>query len=34
MPSKCIQDNCMTIPNFNIPTEKTALYCSIHKKRI
>ena len=31
MPKKCLHENCMTIPNFNIPTEKIALYCNIHK---
>ena len=32
MPSKCIETNCIKYSNYNLPTEKKALYCSIHKK--
>ena len=28
---RCIHNNCMKIPNFNIPTETKALYCFEHK---
>ena len=28
----CIFENCKTRPNFNFEDEKTALYCSMHKK--
>ena len=31
MPKKCIHENCMKQPSYNIPTEKIALYCNIHK---
>ena len=32
MSLKCIHDNCMKQPNFNISTETKALYCAEHKK--
>ena len=28
---RCIHENCMTHPACNLPTEKIALYCNIHK---
>ena len=31
---RCFENNCMTIPNFNLPTEKKAIYCFEHKKKI
>ena len=31
MPKKCIHENCMTLPIFNLQTEKKPLYCNIHK---
>jgi len=27
----CIYENCITIPNFNLPNEKIAIYCAKHK---
>ena len=29
----CNYENCKTIPSFNFEGEKSALYCSTHKKR-
>ena len=29
---KCIDQNCLKLPNFNIPTETIGLYCYKHKK--
>ena len=31
MPKKCIFENCLKRPNFNLPTETKALYCFDHK---
>jgi hypothetical protein len=31
---RCCENNCMKIPNFNLPTETKSLYCSEHKKKI
>jgi hypothetical protein len=31
MSSKCIFENCIKQPSFNLPTEKNGLYCSEHK---
>ena len=31
MPKKCIHENCMKTPIYNISTEQIALYCNIHK---
>ena len=28
---RCIYDTCTTIPIYNFPKEKTALYCNLHK---
>ena len=29
---RCAEPNCMTLPNFNLPTENKGLYCFEHKK--
>jgi hypothetical protein len=29
---KCKEDNCSTIPCFNLPNEKNCVYCDKHKK--
>jgi hypothetical protein len=29
---KCLEDDCQKYPIFNLPSEKTGLYCSVHKK--
>jgi len=31
MPKKCIFENCLKQPNFNLPTETKGLYCFYHK---
>jgi hypothetical protein len=31
MPQICIEDGCCTRCNYNLPTEKTGLYCREHK---
>ena len=33
MPKKCIHENCMKRPIYNISTEKTALYCRVMPPR-
>jgi hypothetical protein len=30
--TQCLEETCVTIPYFNFPGEKKALYCSKHKK--
>ena len=32
MPKKCIHENCLKIPVFNLPSENTGIYCFEHKK--
>ena len=32
MPKYCIFDNCIKHSNYNLPTEKKAIYCVEHKK--
>jgi len=32
MPQICIEEGCCTRCNYNLPTEKVALYCREHKK--
>jgi hypothetical protein len=32
MPTHCIHENCTLSPSYNLPTEKTGLYCKQHIK--
>ena len=32
MPTKCIHNDCLKKPIFNLVTEKKAIYCFEHKK--